>query len=272
MPTRIGRAVVVALLLLGFDAVPPAVGDEVSLPPTLVTEGALPATELEAVFQASKSKTERTYELAPSFQWSPIPSFGLKLVVPLDGRDPRGPESSTGGIGDIGLVVKYAPLILPAQQLAVAGGIRLILPTGSERRGLGGTFDVGPFVAVGKGLGPLSVQVDAGYGWQLNEPEPIEPEEEGGERLKAHKEHGATANVAVTLSPIARLGLILELNSVTRVGGENDGLNERVQLYLTPGLAVEPGEGWNLRAGVQLPLTSARQFDYNLIVILTKGF
>lgn len=89
MLTLAGRAVVVALLLVAF--VPPAVG-EVNLPPTLVTEGALPATELEAVFQASKSETERTYELAPSFQWSPIPSFGLKLVVPLDGRDPRGPE------------------------------------------------------------------------------------------------------------------------------------------------------------------------------------
>jgi hypothetical protein len=90
MLTLPGRAVVVGLLLVAF--VSPAVGDEVSLPPTLVTEGALPATELEAVFQASKSETERTYELAPSFQWSPIPSFGLKLVVPLVGRDPRGSE------------------------------------------------------------------------------------------------------------------------------------------------------------------------------------
>jgi hypothetical protein len=271
--TRTGRAIVAALILLGLDAASPALGDEVSLPPTLVTEGALPATEFEAVFQASESETERAYELAPSFQYAPVPSFGVKLVVPLVGLDPRGPEDATGGIGDVGLVVKYAPLVFPAKQLAVAGGIRLTLPTGSEERGLGGTFDVGPFVAVGKGFGPLSVQADAGYRWQLDRPPPIEPDEEGGERLKAHKEHGATANLAVTFSPITRLGLILELNSVTRVGGENDDrLNERVQLYLTPGLAVEPAEGWNLRAGVQLPLTSARQFDYNVIVILTKGF
>lgn len=272
MLTRTGRAVVAALILLGLDPGPPALGDEVSLPPTLVTEGALPATELEAVFQASKSDTERTYELAPSFQYAPIPSFGLKLVVPAVGRDPRGPEPATGGLGDVGLVAKYAPLILPAHQLAVAAGIKLTLPTGSNRRGLGGTFDIAPFVAAGKGFGPLSVQADAGYGWQLNQPQPIEPDEEAGERLKAHKEHGATANVAVTFSPIERLGLILELNSVTRVGGEDDGLKERVQLYLTPGLAVEPAGGWNLRAGVQLPVSSARQFDYNVIVILTTGF
>lgn len=274
MLTRTGRVVVVALLLHVLDTACPATGEEVvNLPPTLVTEGALPATELEAVFQASKSETERTYELALSFQYAPVPSFGVKLVVPLVGVDPRGPENAMGGVGDIGLVLKYAPLTLPALQLAVAGGIRLTLPTGSEERGLGGTFDVGPFVAVGKGFGPVSLQADAGYGWQLNQPPPIEPDEEGGEQLKAHKEHGATANVAATFSPITRLGLILELNSVTRVGGENDDrLNERVQLYLTPGAAVEPAEGWNLRAGVQLPLTSARQFDYNVVVILTKGF
>lgn len=268
MLTLTGRAVVVGLLLVAF--VRPAAGDEVSLPPTLVTEGALPATELEAVFQASTSGTEKTYELAPSFQWSPIPSFGLKLVVPLDVVDPRGPEPTTGGIGDVGLLVKYAPLILPEQQLAVGGGIRLTLPTGSERRGLGGTFDVGPFVAVGKGFGPLTLQADAGYAWQLNDP--AAPDEEGGESLPGHREHGATANLAATLSPMERMGLILELNSVMRVDGEDDGLNERVQLYLTPGMAVELGEGWNLRAGIQLPLTGARQFDYNLIVILTKGF
>lgn len=268
-----GRVLVAAVFALGLDAAAPAIGDEVSLPPTLVTEGALPATELEAVFQASRSETERTYELATSFQYAPVPSFGIKLIVPVVGREPRGPEPATGGIGDVGLVVKYAPLVLPAQQLAVAGGVRLTLPSGSERRGLGGTFDVGPFVAAGKGFGPVSLQADAGYGWQLNRPAPIEPEEEGGEPIKAHKEHGATANLAATFSPIERLGLILELNSVTRVGGEaDDGLNDRLQLYLTPGIAVEPAAGWNLRAGIQVPLTNARQFDYNVVVILTKGF
>lgn len=58
---------------------------------------------------------------------------------------------------------------------------------------------------------------------------------------------------------------------MTRIRGD-DELRERVQLYLTPGVSVEPAKGWNLRAGIQLPVTSAKEFDYNLIVILTKGF
>lgn len=263
-------AMVFSLPLAALAQDKPGNGEEVSLPSTLVTEGALPATEAEGVFQTSRSRTERTFELAPSFQYAPVPWFGIKLVIPLDGRDPR-EEPAQGGVGDVSVVAKYAPLLLAAQQFAAAGGLKLTLPTGDTGRGLGGEFAVSPFLAVGKGFGPFSVQADASYSWQLNRPPPVESEEGGKDRL-AHKEHGASANLAATVSPIAGLGLILEVNSVTRIGGEDDSLKERVQLYLTPGLSVEPSEGWNLRGGVQLPLTSARQFDYNIIVILTRGF
>lgn len=280
MVLRLIAAVGITLLALGVTS-PARAGEgsepaeEVSLPSTLVTEGALPATEAEAVFQTSKSRTERTWELAPSFQYAPVPWFGIKLVVPLDGHVPRGEgeEVAHGGVGDVSVVAKYAPLLFPTHQFAAAGGLKVTLPTGDMGRGLGGEFAVSPFLAVGKGFGPFSLQADASYSWQLNRPPPVEPEEEGADRRLAHKEHGASANLAATFSPLARLGLILELNSVTRIGGENDDrLKERVQLYLTPGLSVEPVKGWNLRGGVQLPLSSARQFDYNIVVILTKGF
>jgi len=67
------------------------------------------------------------------------------------------------------------------------------------------------------------------------------------------------------------LALLLELNSVTLLH-RGDPLSERVQLYLTPGVSVEPAKGWNLRSGIHLPVTSAKEVDYTLIVILTKGF
>src|SRR3990172_1855904 len=63
--------------------------EEVSLPPTLITEGATPATELEATFTVSKSAAERGYGFGfSSIQYAPIPSFGLKLIVPFAVRDP----------------------------------------------------------------------------------------------------------------------------------------------------------------------------------------
>lgn len=269
-------AVGLALLVLGFP-LPVLAGaegqnaEEVSLPSTLVTEGATPATEVEGTFTTSKSKTERAYGFAlSSLQYAPVPSLGLKLAIPFAVRDPSDTEPTVGGIGDVSLMAKYAPLLLPAQQFALSGGLKLTFPTGSERRDLGGMFAFTPFLAAGKGFGPFSLQADAAYSWQLNRPRKIEPEMEGEEPVRPDKEQVVTANLAATYSPVERVGLILELNSVTVVRGDEE-LKERMQLYLTPGVSVEPAKGWNLRAGIQFPVTSAKEFDFNVIVILTKG-
>ena len=275
MRSRIVTATLLALVLGMFPHAPAAWGEEaesVSLASTLITEGAVPATEVEGSFTMAKSKTERGYGFGlSSLQYAPVPSFGVKLVVPVVVRDPVDSEPTVGGMGDLGLMLKYAPLLLPAQQFALAGGLALTLPTGSERRELGGQFAVAPFLAAGKGLGAWSLQADVAYRWQLNDPRELEPEEEGGETVRPHKEHGVTANLTVTYSPLKWLAAILELNSVTMLH-PGDPLRERVQLYLTPGVSVEPAEGWNLRAGIHLPVTSAKEVDWSLIVILTRGF
>lgn len=245
---------------------------EVSLPSTLVTEGAAPATELEATFATSKSRAERAYGFGlSSVQYAPVPSVGIKLAVPVAIRDPRDTEPTVAGLGDVSLMAKYAPWILPAHQVVLAGGLKLTFPTGSERREFGGEFAVAPFLAAGKGLGPVSLQVDLFYSWQLNRPRRLQPDEEGEEAVRPDRVQAVSANLAATYSLLRWLGLLLELNSVTRIRGD-EALKERVQLYVTPGVSGEPAEGWNLRAGIQLPVTSAKEFDYNLIVILTRGF
>ena len=279
MTSRVRRIAAVGLIIMGLSGALPALArgeeektEEVSLPSTLVTEGATPATEVEGTFTMSKSRTERAYGFGfSSVQYSPVPSFGIKLAVPAAVRDPRDTEPTVAGISDVSLMAKYAPLLLPAQQFALSGGLKLTFPTGSERRELGGEFSIAPFLAAGKVFGPLSLQADVFYSWQLNRPRRIEPEEEGEEAVTPDKEQGVTANLTGTFSLLGWLGLILELNSVTVVKGDEE-LKERVQLYLTPGVSVEPAKGWNLRAGIQLPVTRAKEFDYNFIFIVTKGF
>jgi hypothetical protein len=277
--SRVKGIAAVGLIIMGLSAALPALArgeeekaEEVSLPSTLVTEGATPATEVEGTFTMSKSRTERAYGFGfSSLQYAPVPSFGLKLVIPFAVRDPRDTEPTVAGLGDVSLMVKYAPLLLPARQFALSGGLKLTFPTGSERRELGGEFAVAPFLAAGKVFGPLSLQADAFYSWQVNVPRSLEPEEEGGPRVRPDKAQAVTANLTATYSLLEWLGPILELNSVTRIRGD-EKLKERVQLYLTPGIIVEPAKGWNLRGGIQLPVTSAQEFDYNLIIMLTKGF
>src|SRR3970040_1945723 len=93
--------------------------EEVSLPPTLITEGATPATELEATFTMAKSAAERGYGFGfSSMQYAPIPSFGLKLIVPFAVRDPRASEPTVAGIGDVSVMAKDRPGLLTAQQCA----------------------------------------------------------------------------------------------------------------------------------------------------------
>ncbi len=65
--------------------------------------------------------------------------------------------------------------------------------------------------------------------------------------------------------------LILERNGATLLKGDRE-LKDRLQLYVTPGLVLEPVKNWNVRAGVQLPVTSAKEFDYQLIVAVMREF
>ena len=171
-----------------------------------------------------------------------------------------GVEPTVGGIGDVELTGRYAPVILEAQRFVLTGGLTLTFPTGSERRELGGEWAVTPFVQAAKGLGPLSLHGEARYRWRLDSPDSGED-----------KEQRFTANLAAIYMIVKSFGVLLELNSVTVVEGD-EAMKHRVQLYVTPGIAAEPAPRWNVRAGVQIPATSAKEFDYNVIAVLTRVF
>src|SRR5437879_4508680 len=66
------------------------------------------------------------------------------------------------------LATSLAALVpLPAQAL-VAVGVEGRLPTGSERRGLGGEAAIEPFISAGVPLGPFDVLAEIAYEWNLN--------------------------------------------------------------------------------------------------------
>jgi len=278
MRAVVRRTVMAAVLLLLLFPAPWALAagpmDEGMPGPhqPLVTRDAAPETKLEVMFGAAKSSMGRMYELALAAEYAPIHSFSVELELPLALRDPReGP--TVAGPGDLALTAKVAPLMLGAQDTVVALGLTLGLPTGSERRELGGELSLTPFVAAAQRLGPVYLHGDIGYRWRLDSPRRIEmdTESEMTETVQPEKEQALTANLAGSYISTPWLGLFLELNSVTLFKGDPE-LKDRTQLYLTPGVTVEPAKGWNVRAGVQLPLTNAREFDYQIGVAVMRSF
>jgi hypothetical protein len=246
------------------DSMSTAVVDEL-VAATFVTEGTLPATEIEAGFSFHKSDANRTYHLgltSVQYAWGTL--LGLKLSVPFTMIEPRGDAGPTvAGVGDINVLAKSAPIVSADDLFALGGGVKVTLPTGSESRGLGGVLAVAPGLLAGKawrmGDRIAALQADAFYSWQLNEPAELDREER------------FSANLTSALMLAPRVTAILEINSVRVVEGD-PALRGRWQGYVTPGLSVQPADRWDIRAGVQVPFTGTREFDYNVILLVTKGF
>jgi hypothetical protein len=94
------------------------------------------------------------------------------------------------------------------------------------------------------------------YEWNLNS------------RVSGPREQTLTASLAAGYRVSPWFTPFLEQNTVTRTRGsaaeDAPQLRDRVRFYLTPGFNVRPRPGVTFRAGLQLPVSTARQFDYTL--------
>ena len=274
---RLAALVVVVWFVPGLGTSPARAQDkppdQVPLSATFITEGVLPATEIEAGLSIIRSDVQREYQFGfSSLQYAWGNTLGLKLVVPFTVIEPRDDGPTLAGPGDVQLLAKSAPLVSHEHLFALGGALKLTLPSGSEARGLGGTLALAPGLLAGKAwrLGDriLALQADAFYSWQLNRPAPIETESGSS---SPDRDQRFTANLTVAHAPLHWLTGILEVNTVTVIAGDPE-LRGRFQMYLTPGVSLEPAPGWSFRAGVQVPLTRARELDYQVIFLATKGF
>jgi hypothetical protein len=220
----------------------------------LVTRRPVIEREIEFTFQHSKSREGSQSQIAGAIEWPLTPWWQIELEMPLVIQNPTG-LPSTAGAGDLEITNKFQLLKSVQHRLLLAGGFEIRLPSGSEKRGLGGEFAIEPFVTGGIAVGPLDVLADVAYEWNLN-------------NVRGQNEQELTANLAVAW-PVSRwFTPLLELNTVTMVQGPQDEdspkLRDRTQVYLTPGFNVRPLPGMTFRAGVQLPTCSAKTFDYRV--------
>lgn len=220
----------------------------------LITRRPVIEREVEFAFQHSKSGEGYQSQVSGAIEWPLTPRWQIEIEMPFVMHNPTD-LSSTAGPGDLEIQNKFQLLKSVQHRALLAGGFEIRLPSGSERRLLGGEFAIEPFLTGGIAVGPLDVLADIAYEWNLN-------------NVRGQNEQELTANLAVGW-PVSRwFTPLLELNTVTMVQGpqgeDSPKLRDRTQVYLTPGFNVHPLPGMTFRTGVQLPTSAVKTFDYRV--------
>lgn len=209
----------------------------------VVTRRPVVERELEFKLEYEKGPDGRQAELAAALEWVILPRWQVEIEFPVIILDPNeGP--TIGGLGDIEIDNKVQLLKSVQYRLLVAAGATLKLPTGPEDRGLGGQLSVEPYLTAGIALGPMDLIAEIAYEWV------IDPQ----------REEQLSTGIALGYWAWRWFAPFVELRTVTPIVGED----QRTQVYLVPGFNLKPHPGITLRLGAQLPVTSAKEFDYQI--------
>ena len=215
--------------------------------------------ELEVRVEHAKGRGHTT-EAAAALELPILPRWQVEIEVPLVFQDPKNGEAQ-GGVGDLSVenkVMVWQSLDWLSQ---VAVGVEARLPTGAERRGLGGEAAIEPFVSGGIALGDFDVLAAVAYEFNVNAHVPGPNEQE------------LTASAAVGWRVSQRFTPLLELVTVTRTrAAADDELGHRTRVSLVPGFNARVLPRSTFRFGVELPLTRARATDYTLLGGFVKEF
>ncbi|HEU5197278.1 MAG TPA: transporter [Methylomirabilota bacterium] len=206
--------------------------------------------EFELTVDHEKGEGGRVTEAAATLEWAILPRWQVELKVPLVFLDEKD-RTAQGGFGDIELETKVLVFDSIDPPALVAIGVEGKLPSGSERRGLGGEAAIEPFITAGVALGPFDLLASVSYEINLNS------------HVDGPHEHELTAGAALGWRVHRKFTPLVELTTVTQTRGDKEeGLLHKTQVYITPGFNVRPLPGMTFRMGVDLPVTDARKFDY----------
>src|SRR5437899_3794479 len=216
--------------------------------------------ELEVRVAHAKGRDGRTTEAAAALELPILPRWQVEIEVPLVFQDPKDGEAQ-GGVGDLSVenkVMVWQSLDWLSQ---IAVGVEVRLPTGSERRGLGGEAAIEPFVSGGIALGDFDLLAAVAYEFNVNAHVPGPNEQE------------LTASAAAAWRVTRRFAPLVELVTVTRTRApQEDELRGKTRVSIVPGFNARLLPGTTLRLGIELPLTRARSADCTLLGGFVKEF
>jgi len=259
------RLATVGLALLVCAAVAPAYAqyDEPNIPffSPRVTRRPIIERELEFKLNYTKGLDARETEATMAIEFPILPRLQFEVEVPFLVLNPD-EGKVVAGFGDLELQAKLQVFKSVQYRALVAFGLESKLASGSKSRGLGGEYALEPFLTAGIALGPFDLIGEVAYEWILN----------GDEHPR---EQEFTARLAIAY-PASRWFIpLLELVTVTRTRGpadDEESLLHKTQVYLVPGFNIRPRAGVTFRAGVQVPVTTAKAFDYQFLSALVVEF
>ena len=232
----------------------------------LVTRRPIIERELEFGVAHAKGLYAHETEETAAIEFPILPRLQFEIEVPFLFLNPD-EGKAVAGFGDIELQAKLQVFKSVQYRTLVAFGLESRLPSGSRARDLGGEHAIEPFLTAGTALGPFDIIGEVAYEWVLN----------GDEHPR---EQEFTARLAIAYPISRRFAPLLELVTVTQTRGpaantveaEEASLLHKIQVYLVPGFNFRPRPGMTFRAGVQVPATTAKAFDYQFLSALVVEF
>ena len=227
----------------------------------LLTRRPIIERELEFGLTHTKGPGARETDVTAAIEFPILPRLQFEIEVPFLFVNPD-EGKNVAGFGDIELQAKLQVFKSVQYRALVAFGLESKLASGSATRGLGGEYTIEPFLTAGMALGPFDLIGEVAYEWVLN----------GDEHPH---EQDFTARLAIGY-PVSRwFTPLLELVTVTMTRGpaaNEEGLLHKMQVYLVPGVNIRPRAGLTFRAGFQIPVTTAKAFDYQFLSALVVEF
>lgn len=219
----------------------------------MVTRRPIVENEAEFKIRHLRDKDGQETEFVAEGGFRILPFWEAVVEIPAVVIHERG-EGTRGGLGDIGIENRFLVLKSLRHQAQVVLGLEVDTPSGSKHRHLGGDVGVEPYISGGIKFGPVNFLASAGHAW---------------EHLNAHhsdeKERAVKGDFTVGYELSKFLAALMEVNTVTLTkGGEDEGLHRKTQVYLTPGININPIEEMTIRLGVQVPVTHAKEFYHQV--------
>jgi hypothetical protein len=229
----------------------------------LLTRRPVIERELEIKLEHAKGQGGRETEAALALEWPILPRLQVELEVPFVFNKPDD-APVLAGFGDVTLEAKLQVWKSVQYRTLGAFGLEQRFPSGSRARGLGGDHTIEPFLTGGIALGPFDVLGEVAYEWVLN-----------GEEHPHEQDFTARLAVGYPVSWWCRP--LLELVTVTQTRGPatpagETALLHKTQVSLVPGFNIRPRPGITVRVGVEVPVTTAKAFDYRFLSALVVEF